>query len=251
MVKQPVLLLAALLLATGSPGQTPKREVTVAAAANLGDVFKALVPQFEAATGIHPVFSFASTAQLALQIENSAPFDVFAAADVEHVEQLDKKGLLLPGSRAVYATGILALWIPPGSAVKIDGPEGLVQPAVKVIALAKPELAPYGLAARETLMHLGIWDRVQSKIVYADNINMAKQYGSSGNADAVFTAYSLVLKEEGKVIRIDEKLHNPIDQALGIVAASKYRDAARQFVDYLLKGRGRDVLANYGYRLPN
>ena len=98
-IKQPVLLLAALLLVTGSPGQTPKREVTVAAAANLGDVFKELGPQFEAATGIHPVFSFASTAQLAQQIENSAPFDVFAAADVEHVEQLDKKGLLLPGSR--------------------------------------------------------------------------------------------------------------------------------------------------------
>jgi molybdate transport system substrate-binding protein len=246
-----VLLLAALLLAAGSPGQTPKREVTVAAAANLGDVFQALGPQFEAATGIHPVFSFASTAQLAQQIENSAPFDVFAAADVEHVEQLDRKGLLLRGSRAVYATGILALWIPPGSPAKIDGPEGLVQPAVKVISLAKPELAPYGLAARETLMHLGIWDRVQSRIVYADNINMAKQYGSSGNADAVFTTYSLVLKEAGKVIKIDEKLHNPIDQALGIVAASKHQDTARQFTDFLLKGRGRDVLAKFGYRLPN
>jgi molybdate transport system substrate-binding protein len=249
-IKRSLLLLVALLLAIGSSAQTPKREVTVAAAANLGDVFQALGPQFEAATGIHPVFSFASTAQLAQQIENSAPFDVFAAADVEHVDQLDKKGLLLGGSRAVYATGILALWIPPGSPAKIDGPEGLVQPAVKVIALAKPELAPYGLAARETLMRLGVWDRVQSRIVYADNISMAKQYGSSGNADAVFTAYSLVLKEAGKVIKVDEKLHNPIDQALGIVAASKHRDTARQFTDFLLKGRGRDVLANFGYRLP-
>jgi molybdate transport system substrate-binding protein len=245
-----LLLLAALLFVAGLPGQAQRREVTVAAAANLGDVFKELGPQFEAASGIHPVFSFASTAQLAMQIENSAPFDVFAAADVEHVDQLDKKGLLLPRSRAVYATGILALWIPPGSPARIDGPEGLVQPAVKVISLAKPELAPYGMAARETLMHLGIWDRVQSRIVYGDNINMAKQYGSSGNADAVFTAYSLVLKEPGKVVKIDEKLHSPIDQALGIVAASKHQDTARQFVDFLLKGKGRDVLANSGYRLP-
>ena len=143
-----LLLLSALLVATGSPGQTPKREVTVAAAANLNEVFQTIGPQFEAATGIHPVFSFASTAQLALQIENSAPYDVYAAADVEHVDQLEKKGLLLPRSSSVYATGILALWIPPGSAAKIDSPGGLVQPAVKVIALAKPELAPYGLAAR-------------------------------------------------------------------------------------------------------
>src|SRR5580658_10706247 len=249
-IKRSLLLLVALLLAIGSPAQTPKREVTVAAAANLGDVFQALGPQFEAATGIHPVFSFASTAQLAQQIENSAPFDVYAAADVDHVEQLEKKGLLVPGSRAVYATGILALWIPPGSTAKMDGPDGLVQPAVKVIALAKPELAPYGLAAKETLQHLGIWDRVQSRVVYADNINMAKQYGTSGNADAVFTAYSLVLKEGGKVIRVDEKLHNPIDQALGIVAASKHLDTARQFVDYLLKGRGREILGDSGYRVP-
>jgi molybdate transport system substrate-binding protein len=250
LVKRPVLLLAALVLATGSPGQTPKREVTVAAAANLSEVFQVVGTQFESATGIHPVFSFASTAQLALQIENGAPYDVYAAADVEHVDQLEKKGLLLPRSRAVYATGILALWIPPGSTAKIDGPDGLVQPAVKVIALAKPELAPYGLAARETLQNLGIWDRVQTKVVYADNINMAKQYGTSGNADAVFTAYSLVLKEAGKVIKVDEKLHNPIDQALGIVAASKHPDTAQQFVDFLLKGRGRDILGNSGYRLP-
>jgi molybdate transport system substrate-binding protein len=250
LIKKSTLLLAAFLLAANSPGQTAKGEVTVAAAANLSEVFQVVGSKFEAATGVHPVFSFASTAQLANQIENSAPFDVYAAADVVHVEQLEKKGLLVSGSRAVYATGILALWIPPGSAAKIDGPDGLVQPAVKVIALAKPELAPYGLAARETLQHLGIWDQVQSRVVYAENINMAKQFGASGNADAVFTAYSLVLKEKGKVIKVDEKLHNPIDQALGIVAASKHRDTAQQFVDFLLKGQGRGILGDFGYRVP-
>lgn len=246
-----VILFAALLAATGSPGQAPKREVTVAAAANLAEVFQVLGPRFEASTGIHPVFSFASTAQLAVQIENSAPYDVYAAADVEHVAQLEKKGLLLPGSRAVYATGILALWIPPGSAAIVNGPDGLVQTNVRVIAIAKPELAPYGQAARETLQHLGIWDRVKSRVVYADNISMAKQYGTSGNADAVFTAYSLVLKETGKVMEVSEQLHAPIDQALGIVAATKHPDAAQQFVSFLLKGGGRQILGNSGYRLPD
>jgi molybdate transport system substrate-binding protein len=244
------VLLFGLLLVAGSYGQAPKREVTVAAAANLSDVFQVIGPRFEAATGIHPVFSFASTAQLARQIENAAPYDVYAAADVDHVEQLEKRGLLVPGSRAVYAIGVLALWIPPASAAKIDGPEALVQPAVKVIVLAKPELAPYGLAAKETLQHLGIWDRVQGRIVYADNINMAKQYGASGNADAVFTAYSLVLKEAGKVLIIDEKLHEPVDQALGVVAASKNRDAARQFVAFMLMGQGRKIMSDFGYRVP-
>ena len=163
LIKHGILLFASFFVAVSLPAQNAKREVTIAAAANLSEVFRTLGPQFEAATGIHPVFSFASTAQLAFQIENSAPFDVFAAADVEHVEQLEKKGLLVRGSRAIYATGILALWIPPGSGARIDGPEGLVQPAVKVIALAKPELAPYGLAARETLQHLGIWEQMQAR----------------------------------------------------------------------------------------
>jgi molybdate transport system substrate-binding protein len=241
---------ALLTAAVGARGQSAGREVTVAAAANLNEVFQALGPRFQSATGIHPVFSFASTAQLALQIENLAPYDVYAAADVEHVEQLEKKGLLLPGSRAIYATGILALWIPPGSAAKIDRLDELAGPGIKVIAIANPDLAPYGLAARETLQHMGIWSRVQARVVYAENINMAKQYGATGNADAVFTAYSLVLKEKGRVIQVDEQLHNPISQGLGIVTASKHLDTARQFVDFLLQGKGRDILGNSGYRLP-
>ncbi|HEY4089553.1 MAG TPA: molybdate ABC transporter substrate-binding protein [Bryobacteraceae bacterium] len=244
-----VLAIAALISCGIAGAQTAKREVTVAAAANLNTVFQTLGPQFEAETGIHPVFSFASTAQLAVQIENGAPFDVFAAADTEHVDALEKKSRIVPESRAVYATGILALWIPPRSHAPVLKPADLAQPGVKVIALAKPELAPYGLAARETLQKLGIWNQVESRIVYADNINMAKQYGSSGNADAVFTAYSLVLKESGKVIPVDENLHSPIEQALGIVAASKNQNAAKAFTTWLLTGHGRDGLRAFGYKV--
>ena len=209
-----------------------------------------MAAEFEAQTGIHPVFSFASTSQLTQQIENGAPFDVFAAADTQHVDQLEQKHLLVPGSRAIYATGVLALWVPPGTKAAINRIEDLTQPDVKFIAVAKPELAPYGLATVETLKHLGIWDAVQNKIVYTENINMAKQYGTSKNAEAVFTAFSLVLKEGGKVIPVDGKLHAPIDQALGVLAASKNRKAARAFTEYLLHGKGRDVLAKSGYRVP-
>ncbi len=245
---RPVAIVVVLILASSASGQTVKREVTVAAAANLNDVFQVVGAQFETATGIHPVFSFASTAQLAIQIENGAPFDVFAAADVEHVDQLEKKGLLVSGSRTVYATGILALWIPPQSTAAVNRPEDLVQPGVKVIALAKPELAPYGMAARETLQKLGIWEKVAPKVVYADNISMAKQYGSSGNADAVFTAYSLVLKERGKVIQVNERLHAPIAQAVGIVGTSKHVGTARAFVDFLVGAKGQAILRSSGYR---
>jgi molybdate transport system substrate-binding protein len=242
-----VAILLAIALTAG--GQTARREVAVAAAANLSEVFQQVGPQFETGTGIHPVFSFGSTAQLATQIENGAPFDVFAAADVEHIRQLIDKRLIQPGAWSVYATGILALWIPPHSSAQVNGPGDLVQASVKVIALAKPELAPYGLAAQETLQKLGIWNKVEAKVVYADNISMAKQYGSSGNADAVFTAYSLVMKEQGKVIQVDDNLHAPIDQAMGIVEASKNQAAGRDFMNFLLAGKGRDILRNSGYHV--
>ena len=140
------LVLALALLARFAPAQ-PKPEIVVAAAANLTEAFRALGPIFEAETGVHPVFSFASTAQLAQQIEYAAPFDVFAAADSLHVDQLDRKGLLVAGTRAVYAQGILALWIPPGAKASVKRMEDLTVPEVRVIAMAKPELAPYGEAA--------------------------------------------------------------------------------------------------------
>jgi molybdate transport system substrate-binding protein len=241
---------AALLVFAVFRGTAAPPEVTVAAAANLTEVFQALGPVFESATGIHPVFSFGSTAQLAHQIENSAPYDVFTAADAEHVDRLDRKGLLAPGSRAVYAVGVLALWIPPRSTAHVTRVEDLGSAGVRVIAAAKPELAPYGQATVETLERLRLWERVKSKMVYASNISMARQYGTSGNADAVFTAYALVLKERGTVLRVDENLHQPIVQALGIASASKNQAAARLFVDFLLKGKGRDMLVRSGYRAP-
>src|ERR1700744_5152883 len=103
------LFLAALILAVVVPAQS---RINVAAAANLTGVAQELGSRVEAETKIHPVFSFGSTAQLTQQIDNGAPFDLFLAADAEHVEQLDKKGLLVAGSRAAYAIGVLALWVP-------------------------------------------------------------------------------------------------------------------------------------------
>ena len=240
-----ILLIVALFLKAA-----PTAEVNIAAAANLSDVFQTVGTQFQSATGIHPVFSFGSPAQLTQQIENGAPFDVFAAADASHVDQLAKEGKLAAGSKAVYATGILALWVPAGSPAKIIRLADLNSPEVRVIAIARPELAPYGEATVETLQHVGIWEQVKSGVVYGDSISMAKQYGTSGNADAVFTAYSLVLKESGKVIQVDEKLHKPITQALGIIGASHRQDAAAKFTEFLLKGKGREILAAHGYRVP-
>lgn len=228
-------------------GAAPK-QVTVAAAANLAQMLPEIGRAFESASGIHPVFSFGSTAQLAQQIESGAPFDVFMAADSEHPDDLIAKGYLLKDSRAIYATGVLALWIPPQSKAGVTRVEDLARPDVRVIAIARPELAPYGQASVETLTHLGIWDRVKPKVVYAGSIAMAKQFGVTGNADAVFTALSLLIGEHGRVLRVDESLHKPLTQALGIVSASKNQSGARAFAAFLASPGGRTILTRFGYR---
>ncbi len=243
--------LIALMMTVGfGSAATAPRQVSVAAASDLTEAFRVVGTQFEAATGIHPVFSFGSTAQLTRQIENGAPFDVIAGADTLHLEELERKGLLATGSRANYAIGTLALWVPPRSRAKIAKLEDLGGPDVRLIAMAKPELAPYGLAALETLRHAGLWEKVQPRVVYGENISAAKQYGLSGNADAVFMAFSLVTKEGGTVLTIGDEYHKPITQALGIVQASRNAEAALAFTEFLLRGKGREILATFGYRIP-
>ena len=225
-------------------------ELNVAAAANLTQVFGEIGAAFQKQTGVHVVYSFAATGQLARQVEQAAPYDVFAAADTEHVDALDRQGFLTPGSRAIYARGKLALWVPPGSRVTLDRMEDLAKSEVRFVAIAKPELAPYGRAAVESLQKLGLWEAVRPKVVYAETISMAKQMAASNSADAAFTAWSLVFREGGKAIPVDEKLHRPIDQALGVIKQSRRQAEGRAFAQFVLGAKGREILRRYGYETP-
>lgn len=235
-------LLATLLLA-GCSAPERRADLTVAAAADLTAAFDQIGREFTAESGIPVVFSYAATTTLARQVEALAPFDVLAAADTGHVDQLIASGRIVPASRAVFARGQLAVWAPGGFRDLHD----LAKPQVRFIAVAQPDLAPYGKAAVEALRSAGLWEAVQGKLVYASNISQAKQFAASGNADAAFTAYSLVVKEPG-VLRIDPELHRPIDQALGIVTASKRQEEAKRFTEFVLGPRGRAILEANGYQ---
>lgn len=235
---------------TGRNGEKPSSEIVVAAAANLTDAFQELSRRFSDRTGIRVILSFGGTADLAKQVENGAPFDVFAAADSAHVEALEQKGLLTPGTRALYARGSLVLWFPAGSTINVVRVEDLQLKEVERIAIAKPDIAPYGQAAVETLRALKIWDQVEPKVVYGMNVSQVKQFVSSGNAEAGFLPRALVKPGEGKYIEIAEELHRPIEQALGVIKASDKQDAARRFADFVLSPEGQLILKEYGYKPP-
>jgi molybdate transport system substrate-binding protein len=244
------LLTCSLLLAACSRNDGQVSEITVAAAANLSDALAELTEAFTAETGTRVVVSYASTAQLAQQIEHGAPFDVFAAADLQHVDGLIAKGKLRRDTRAIYARGPLAVWLPKAEATVADGLEVLASPAIRAIAIATPSAAPYGKAAIEALRNSALWEKVESKIVYASNISMAKQFAATGNVDAAFTASSLLRGEHGNILHVDPALYTPINQAVAVLTGSKQPERARQFAGYLTTSRGQQILRKYGYLSP-
>jgi molybdate transport system substrate-binding protein len=243
-----ILILLPFSLCTACHSESNSSQINIAAAANLTDAFAELGKQFTAETGIRVTYSFGATADLSRQIENGAPFDVFASADVEHIEQLNSKSLLTAGTNKVYARGRLVLWIPPASSLKLSRIEEITRPEVERIAIAKPDLAPYGRATVEALRALNLWQQVEPKIIYGQNVAQTKQYASTGNAEVAFIPLALVKPNEGQAIEVDEHLHQPIDQAIAIIKDSHKQEAAQRFVNFVLSPEGQAILERYGYK---
>ena len=142
-----------------------------------------------------------------------------------------------------------SLWVPPGGKSVIEKLADLRGPTVRFIAIANPDTAPYGAAAQKLLRAASLWDALQPKLVRADNVTAAMQMASTGNAEAAFTAYSLVFKKEGKLIPLGDGAPL-IDQALAMPTHAPRPTEARQFADYILHGPGRETLRAAGYDVP-
>ena len=222
----------------------------VSAAADLTPAFQELGTQFEREKGIEVIFNFGSTGQLSQQIEQGAPVDLFAAANVSYVDDLEKRGLILPDTKALYAQGRITLWTRKDSPLNLTRLEDLTQPTVKKLAIANPDHAPYGVAAREALQTVGIWQTIKDKIVFGENIRQTLQYAESGNVDVAIVALSLSIGSEGRYTLIPATLHQPLNQALAVIKGAKNEAAARQFAAYVNSAAGRTVMRKYGFLLP-
>ena len=219
-------------------------DLTVAAAADLIGAQGDLTAGFQRVEGAPVRFSIGASGILAKQIENGAPFDVFLSANEKFVRNLAAAGKVEPESVVVYATGRLGLWSRDG---KIRDPKQLLDPAVKRVAIANPQFAPYGAAARELLQKDGYWNAIEPKIIYAENVSQTLQYAESGNVDAVITSWTLVHAKGGILLPQD---HGPIRQAGGVVAGAPQHELARKFLSFLQSESGRAILARHGLTPP-
>ena len=245
----PAAMLAALL-AVGCAGPDSAEEssadepMLVLAAASLGDAMPVLIDNFENATDVRIDLATGATGSLAAQIENGAPADLFFAADETTVERLVGSGAIRGTTVRSYATGELALvWR--DDIVALMGPAELTDRRYEVIAIANPEIAPYGAAAREALIGLGSWTDLSSRIVQAENVAQAYQMVRTGNVDAAFVASS-ILDSARPFLLIDSGLHTPIRQAAGILEDSVH-PAAEAFLDFVLSDWGQALLVQHGF----
>jgi molybdate transport system substrate-binding protein len=248
------LLCVALASSTAchkDPAQAEREPLKVAAAADLSFAFKDVGAAYEKKTGEKVVFSFGATGLLEKQLAEGAPFDVFAAANVSYADDAVKAGVCDGDSKVLYATGHIVLYSTKEAAFHPKTMADLTDPRVAKIAIANPDHAPYGKAAREAMQRAGVWDKVQSKVVYGENVQQTLQFAQSGNADVAIVALSLATVTPGDAAPIPTDLHDPIDQALVACTHGNAGTAeARRFIAFVQSPDGHAVMRQYGFLLP-
>jgi len=219
--------------------------ILVAAAADLEPLQNQLRTGFSQVAGAEATFTFAASGSLAQQVRNGAPYDVYLSANDAFVNQLAESGFLLKDSVHVYGYGRLGLWSKSG---RIHNFADLMAPEVRHLAIANPVHAPYGAAAQAALKSQGYWDKLQPKMVFGENVEQTFQYAQSGNADAAIVGWSLVFNKGG--ILLPAAWHPPIRQSGGVVKGSKHAVLAGRFMAFLTGKKGRALLREFGFDLP-
>ena len=238
-------LAAAALLPSGHAG-----EVSVAVAANFTAPMQRIAAQFEQDTGHKAVLSFGATGKFYAQIANGAPFGVLLAADDATPQKIAREGLGNGATRFTYAIGRLVLWSKQPGYVDAQG-QVLRTGDWKHIAIANPKLAPYGLAAMQTLDKLGLAAQVQPRVVTGENIGQTYQFAASGNAQLGFVALSQVMENgqlrEGSAWVVPATMHAPIRQDAIVLQRGEGNPAADALMQYLRGEKARAVIRAYGY----
>jgi molybdate transport system substrate-binding protein len=257
MVRRSIALaaLAALSLpAVASAAE--QRSISVAAAANLKPALEEIAARFEAGhPGVEVRRTYGASGVFLAQLTNGAPFDLFLSADAELPARAAGQGLAV-GRPFTYAYGRLVVWVPAGSRIDLEGKglAALADPAVRKIAIANPEVAPYGRAARAAIEAAGVLDRLKDRIVVGQSVSQAAQFAQSGNAQAAFLPLSLAraspLAEEGRSWNVPPATYPRIEQAGIVVKGTRQPALAGELAAFLQGDVAREVLARHGYELP-
>lgn len=251
MIKRIFIFLAVFFIFTGS---VFAQVATIAVAANLKDAFAEIAAEFKSTGKPEMRVVYGSSGNFAAQIMNGAPFSLFIAADEQFPLELFKNGKTVDDG-SVYAIGKLVIITKTSSGIHLrDGRADIARAISKAnkVAIAKPELAPYGRAAVQYLKAEGLWDLAKDKLVYADNIGAATTYVASGAADLGFTAYSLAkspeLLKQTSYVAVDTKMYEPIKQRMVLIKGAPQE--AQDLYHFMQGPKAKAILQKYGYSTP-
>lgn len=241
-------LVSLILVAACSPGSDAPG-ARIAVAANFKPAMDALEARFEAASDYELTVSTGSTGKLYAQIRAGAPFDIFLAADAQRPQLLEAEGFAENGSRFTYALGALVLWAP---ARAETAPANLHEPPPRRVAIANPELAPYGRAAQQAIKAAGLDEVFNGRLVMGENIGQAFTYIDTGNAELGFVARSqfLTLTEDkrGGFWPVPDAYHSPIRQDAVLLSRGASNPAAMEFTEFLKSAEAAAIIAAFGYK---
>jgi molybdate transport system substrate-binding protein len=248
-----LLVAAALASAAAAMGHAQAASpvpLTVFAASDLGPPFKQIIPKFERQSGRDVTLVLGSTGMLAQQIRNGAPADVFFAANESFITTLASENLTLRQTNALYARGRIAIVTLRSGGLRIDDLKGLADTRVRRVAVANPQHAPYGLAARQALESAGLWKQLEPRLVFGENVQQAVQFVRSGSAEAGIVARSVADTPDLQWTLVDDGLHAPLSQMAVVLARTKQAAAAISFIDFINGLQGRSVMRQFGFLLP-
>ena len=245
------VFLATLVAGCGNPLAEQQAPLTVGAASSMEPLLRELSTAFTQETGVDVIFSFGATGSLTSQIEQGAPIDVFAAADTLYMERLEAGGYVASSGWAAFAQGQLLVVRRSQSNSTLEEITDLLLPSVRFVALANPEVAPYGNAAREALQSAGVWEVLQPKVVYGGNVRQALQFVETGNADAALVPLSLLLDSDLAVFPVDRDAYAPVVHTIVVIEGAAQPAAARTFVAFVTAPENHPVVQRNGYLAPS
>jgi molybdate transport system substrate-binding protein len=230
------------------------QDVTLSVAVSLKEVTEELGRAFMAARpGVTLRYNFGASGDLQKQIEAGAPVDVFLSAAQRQMDELEKQNLIVPASRRAFARNALVVIKPADSRVDITKPADLLEARVGRIVIGSPKTVPAGQYAEESLRALGLWDRLQPKLIFSENVRQALDYVARGEVDAGFVyTTDAAARAQGvkEAFRPPDDSYRPVIYPGAVVAASKQAALARAFLDLLDAAEGRAVLSRFGFQPP-
>jgi len=246
-----VLILVCLILSVHTAHAEEK--LAIAAAADIKSALDEIIVSFKRIhSAAHIETIYGSSGKISTQIRQGAPYDLYFSADIAYPRALESEGYAASKVQP-YAVGRIVLWRPSLESGKMTLAD-LADPSIRTIAIANPRHAPYGKRAEEALRAAGMWEKVESRLVYGENVSQAAQYVQSGNAQVGIIALSLALSPElarqGAYALIPDRLHQPLEQGYIITRRAANNTLAHEFARYIEGNEARTIMSRYGFVLP-